>query len=118
MSVGGALNPEQPNLIRGAMEKMPSGSLVLLAFDEDETGEKLADQVRELAPSSVHVRRAAPPVGFGKDWNEALMFERGLGGAFSPSVGPSHGKTPPFSGPGYQKKKTPSGPSLDNRGRN
>ena len=120
MSVGGALNPDQPALIRGAMEKMPEGSAVLLAFDDDEGGEKLADQVRELAPPSVKVRRAAPPIGSGKDWNEALKLERGLGDAFAPTVTPAHGKTPPAE---VLQKQFPKGsplrgPRLGNRGRN
>lgn len=78
MSTGGSLNPKQPALLRGAMEKMPSGSVVILAFDADEGGERLAEEVRGLAPSSVKLRRALPPEG-AKDWNDALKAQRGLG---------------------------------------
>lgn len=78
MSTGGSLNPTQPALIRRAMEKMPSGSVVLLAFDQDEGGERLAEEVKGFAPSSVEVRRSLPPVGSGKDWNDALKSTLGL----------------------------------------
>ncbi len=70
MSTGGTMNAQQGGLIRAAMEKMPPGSSVLLAFDNDAGGQKLAEEVRALAPSSVEVRRALPD--HGKDWNEAL----------------------------------------------
>ena len=72
MSTGGTMNAQQPALIRGAMERMPPGAVVLLAFDSDEGGEKLAEEVRNVAPSGVELRRALPPVGTGKDWNDAL----------------------------------------------
>lgn len=76
MSTGGKMNPNQPALIRAAMERMPKGSKVVLAFDNDKDGEKLADEVRALAPSGVEVVRPLPPVG--KDWNEALKKKLGL----------------------------------------
>jgi hypothetical protein len=78
MSTGGTLNPQQPALIRGAMEKMPEGSVIVLAFDIDEDGEKLADEVKALAPAGRKVRRMVPDVGQGKDWNEALKNRLGL----------------------------------------
>ena len=76
MSTGGAMNPTQPALIRAAMEKMPRGSVVFLAFDHDEGGERLADEVKAMAPAGLDVRRPLPPVG--KDWNEALKRKLGL----------------------------------------
>ena len=79
ISVSGALNKIQPALIRAAIERMPSGSEILLAFDDDEGGEKLADAVWAVAPAGADLRRALPPVGMGKDWNEALKQSRGLG---------------------------------------
>ena len=78
MSTGGSLNPQQPALIRGAMEKLPPGGAVILAFDLDEGGEKLAEEVRDFAPSGRDVRRVVPKVGAGKDWNDALKCQLGL----------------------------------------
>ena len=76
MSTGGKMNPNQPALIRAAMERMPKGSRVVLAFDNDKDGEKLADEVRALVPSGLEVIRPLPPVG--KDWNETLKNKLGL----------------------------------------
>lgn len=70
MSTGGAMNPQQPVLIRAAMERMPKGSVVVLAFDNDEGGEKLAEEVQALVPSGLEVIRPLPTSG--KDWNETL----------------------------------------------
>ena len=78
MSTGGSLSPKQPALLRGAMEKMAPGSVVILAFDDDEGGEQLTEEVRGLAPSSVELRRAVPPDG-ANDWNDALKAAKGLG---------------------------------------
>ena len=78
MSTGGSLNPQQPALIRGAMEKLPPGGVVLLAFDNDEGGAKLAEEVQAFAPSGRDVRRVLPDVGTGKDWNDALKCRLGL----------------------------------------
>ena len=76
MSTGGSLNPQQPALIRGAMEKLPPGGVVLLAFDNDEGGEKLTEEVQALAPSGRDVRRVLPEGG--KDWNQVLKTRLGL----------------------------------------
>ena len=67
MSTGGALNPQQPALLRGAMEKMPDGSVIILAFDVDKGGERLAVEVRALTPAGRTVRRMVPDAGTGKD---------------------------------------------------
>ena len=76
MSTGGSLNPQQPALIRGAMEKLPPGGVVLLAFDNDEGGEKLTEEVQAFAPSGREVRRVLPEGG--KDWNQVLKTRLGL----------------------------------------
>jgi hypothetical protein len=78
MSTGGALNPQQPALLRGAIEKMPEGSVIILGFDLDEGGEKLAQEVAAFAPAGRELRRMVPDVGTGKDWNEALEYRFGL----------------------------------------
>lgn len=96
-SIGGSLNESQPELIRAAMEKAPAGSVVIAAFDDDEGGDNFAAQLRELAPPSVEVRRALPPQGMGKDWNDALKYQRGIvDRAVMPTVGSEHEKTTPF----------------------
>lgn len=76
MSTGGKMNPTQPGLIRAAIERMPPGSVVVSAFDDDTDGQKMADEVKALTPSGVEYRRPLPPVG--KDWNESLKAKLGL----------------------------------------
>lgn len=78
MSTGGALNPRQPALLRGAMEKMEEGSVALLAFDDDDAGASLADEVAALAPAAIRTQRTLPPLGKGSDWNDVLRREMGL----------------------------------------
>ncbi|MGA2222890.1 MAG: DUF3991 and TOPRIM domain-containing protein [Syntrophobacteraceae bacterium] len=84
MSTGGELSPQQrgdldlkqPGLLRLAMEKLPAGAVVLLAFDKDGPGEKLAEKVAAMAPDGREVRLALPDVG--KDWNDMLKYRLGL----------------------------------------
>lgn len=78
MSTGGALNPQQPALIRSAIEKLPAGAAVLLAFDNDEGGEKLTAEVKAVAPAGREVRRMLPDKETGKDWNQILKNQLGL----------------------------------------
>jgi hypothetical protein len=75
MSTGGELNPQQPELLRGAMEKLPKGAVVLLAFDNDEGGEKLVAEVKAIAPAGRELRRV---LSKRKDWNEDLKHRLGL----------------------------------------
>jgi hypothetical protein len=78
MSTGGALNLQQPALLRGAMEKMPEGSVIILGFDLDEGGERLTSEVKAFAPAGRKVRRMLPDTGTGKDWNDMLKYRLGL----------------------------------------
>ena len=78
MSTGGALNPQQPGLIRSAMEKLPAGAVVLLACDNDQGGEKIAAEIKAVAPASREIRRVLPDKISGKDWNDLLKCQLGL----------------------------------------
>lgn len=75
MSTGGELNPQQPALLRGAMEKLHSSAVVVLAFDDDEGGEKLVKEVEAIAPAGRELVRIKPDA---KDWNQALKNKLGL----------------------------------------
>jgi hypothetical protein len=107
MSTGGAISALQLDLIRRAMEKLPAGSRVVLAFDADEGGDDLAAKVLAVAPPSVFVHRELPPVGMGKDWNDALKYQRGIIDRPTATVGPDHGKTPPPVDMRRYHQKTP-----------
>jgi hypothetical protein len=76
LSTGGSMNPQQPELISSSFEKMPEGSEIVLAFDNDAGGEKLMEEVAPLAPATVTVRKDAPEGA--KDWNQVLKNKMGL----------------------------------------
>jgi hypothetical protein len=73
-SIGGKPNPQQPELIRAAVARMPVGSEIVAAMDNDADGAALAGVVRQAVELSgrddlrfvVH-----EPFGF-KDWNDQL----------------------------------------------
>jgi hypothetical protein len=74
-SIGGKPNPQQPELIRAAVMRMPADSEIVAGMDNDADGAALAGVVRKAVELSgradlrfvVH-----EPLGF-KDWNEALQ---------------------------------------------
>lgn len=73
-SIGGKPNPEQPRLIREAVQRMPPEARIVAAMDADEDGRKLSEVVRESVLSTgrndlVFISRE--PCGF-KDWNDQL----------------------------------------------
>jgi hypothetical protein len=75
-SIGGKLNPTQPELIRAAIARMPSGSRseVVSAMDSDEEGGKLTEIVRQALALSGRgdlVFKDHRPSG-AKDWNDIL----------------------------------------------
>lgn len=74
MSTGGALNPSQPELLIAAATKMPPGSVIFLATDQDKAGDELADAIKALLPSSLEIRRARP-LATAKDWNDVLRVK-------------------------------------------
>lgn len=76
MSTGGELNPQQPLLLRGAMEKLHPSAVVVLGFDDDEGGEKIAKEVKAVAPAGRTLLRMKPEGG--KDWNKLLTNKLGL----------------------------------------
>jgi hypothetical protein len=73
-SIGGKLNPTQPELIRAAIARMPLGAEVLAAMDADADGRKLADVVRRAADLSgrADLRFRVDEPSSVKDWNDQL----------------------------------------------
>ncbi|MGB5830554.1 MAG: toprim domain-containing protein [Thiohalocapsa sp.] len=74
-SIGGAMNPTQPALIRAALAKMPPGATLILAMDNDQAGHDLAAGLEALAcearPDALTISRHSPE-GEGMDWNDVL----------------------------------------------
>lgn len=86
-SIGGQANPEQLELLPRAGAKMPEGSRIIVAFDNDEMDnprvEHLVATVRGLLMRpGIELLRHAPEQRPGiKDWNDVVMRnrEQGLG---------------------------------------
>jgi Toprim-like/Protein of unknown function (DUF3991) len=92
-SIGGQMNPLQPELVRAAVARLSVNSEIVAAMDADTEGRKLTDVVRQAVElsgrSDLHFR-VHEPSGF-KDWNDQL---RGKSIAFVPyrpkeGLGPS-----------------------------
>jgi len=71
ISTSGELNPQQPGLIREEIEKLPAGSTIKIACDNDQGGDKIATEIRAVIPSVYTALREIPEIG--KDWNEMLL---------------------------------------------
>ena len=72
-STGGSFGPEQIEQLRGAFVRNPQAEIVL-AHDGDQAGDRMADQVRQIAPPDATVTRDRPPQGL--DWNDVLKAEK------------------------------------------
>lgn len=70
ISVGGQYRKKQRELVISAMDRMLSGSVVVMAFDNDTQGQVFAEEFTAMAPEHVRVIRALPETG--KDWNDQL----------------------------------------------
>ncbi len=73
-SIGGKLNPLQPDLIVTQIKRMQEGSEIVAAMDADGPGRQLAAIVRKAFDASGRVDlkfRLDEPAGF-KDWNDQL----------------------------------------------
>ena len=73
-SIGGKPNPQQPELIRAAIRRMPKYAKIIAAMDADEDGAKLADVVRKAVALTGRLDlkfTVQEPFGF-KDWNDQL----------------------------------------------
>jgi hypothetical protein len=86
-SIGGKPNPVQPELIRAAIARMPSGAEIVAAMDADEDGRKLNKLVRrafELTGRGDLRFRIHEPSGF-KDWNDMLRARPEMHGLKPPA---------------------------------
>jgi hypothetical protein len=73
-SIGGKLNPLQPELIRAAIARMPAKSKIVAAMDADADGAKLAEIIREAVQLTGRDDLSyvfQEPFGY-KDWNDQL----------------------------------------------
>lgn len=74
-SIGGAVNPGQPALIKTAIADMPAGAEIICATDNDAAGRQLAAMVEEcfnvVGRFDLRFRLDLPPSP-GDDWNQVL----------------------------------------------
>jgi hypothetical protein len=70
LSTAGAWSPQTAPLLRRAAEGVPRGEIVL-AFDNDDAGEKYDADARAALAGCAHPIRTHLPA-YGKDWNDAL----------------------------------------------
>lgn len=75
-SLGGKMNPAQPELIRAAILNLPKGGEVIAATDADPDGRKLADQIETTAAEAGRAFRRHEPPQEGTDWNDQIRFKR------------------------------------------
>jgi len=75
VSIAGELNPIQPELITSAIGSLPAGGQVILAMDNDEGGDRIAEQLAQAFERAerddLELRDDRPPVR-GTDWNDVL----------------------------------------------
>lgn len=79
-SIGGKPNPQQPELLRAAIARLPPDSEVVSAMDADEDGAKLTDVVKrafELLGRLDLKFTVHEPFGF-KDWNDQLRVRQAV----------------------------------------
>jgi Toprim-like/Protein of unknown function (DUF3991) len=88
-SIGGQVNPQQPELIRAAVARMPDASEIVAAMDADTDGRKLAEIVRQAVSlsgrSDLHFEIEEPAAV--KDWNDALRGRSIASLPYRPSEG-------------------------------
>lgn len=74
-SIGGKMNKAQPALIRAQIERMPDGSEVVAAMNNDDPGRALAHVVRKEFDASGRpdlTFKQQEPEGAGTDWNDLV----------------------------------------------
>jgi hypothetical protein len=79
ISMGGSLNPEQPVLIRAAIQRLPEGANLIIATDNDDGGDLLAEDIRRSAVEANRPDISAiedRPEARGDDWNDVLRQDK------------------------------------------
>lgn len=73
-SIGGNPSPDQLSLLRRTLERASErGAVLVLATDNDDDGEKLAEKIGAVAPESMKITRERPEAN---DWNQQLKDSR------------------------------------------
>jgi hypothetical protein len=70
LSIGGGMSAEQEGIVHAAIRKMPSGSEIIAATDNDRAGKEYADRFKSLTSNDKMFKYDPPTIG--KDWNDQL----------------------------------------------
>jgi hypothetical protein len=76
-SIGGKMNPQQPSLVRSEFAKLPGGSEVVAAMDNDADGVQLSAMIEAAVTESRRedvIFIAHSPSLPAKDWNDVLRL--------------------------------------------
>lgn len=74
-SLSGRMNPQQPELVLSAIRRMEEGARIVAAFDNDEAGDILTEELAQLVERSGRTDLAFlddRPAERGADWNQVL----------------------------------------------
>lgn len=72
VSTGGSMSDSQRELVRQVIERSAArGAEIVIATDADEAGQKLAQELAQLAPKGLNLRQEEPQGA--KDWNDMLQ---------------------------------------------
>ena len=89
VSIAGQLNRVQPNLLVTEIQHLPKDGIVVLAMDNDEPGDRLAERLTDIFEranrSDLCLRIHRPPLR-GADWNDVARMNKGNP---QPKLGPS-----------------------------
>lgn len=75
-SLSGRMNPQQPELVLSAIARMEEGARIVAAFDNDEAGDLLTEELAQLVERSGRADLEYcddRPAERGADWNQVLM---------------------------------------------
>jgi hypothetical protein len=79
LSIGGAMNPDQPVLIARAIQRLPQHGALVIATDNDPGGDMLADELRAIVEAAKRPDLTLTedrPSDRGQDWNDTLKARR------------------------------------------
>lgn len=73
ISLAGNFSPEQQQIVKRAIDKMPPQSCIVAAFDNDREGHKYSETIESMVPPDKIFQRDIP---ISKDWNDDLKATR------------------------------------------
>ena len=85
-SLGGKPNPKQPGLVKAAALRLPAGSEIVAAFDDDKDGRALVEVVRQVVETVAGISLCVHLPGEAKDWNDVLRKSAARSSPIAPDL--------------------------------